>query len=92
MKKINKSQIIREHLKNSTDHRPTVVAAAIRSKGVKVSPGLVSVVKHSRRKGFKASRMAHHAEILSQARKFIESAGGVEEARTLIEIVNKIIS
>ena len=92
MKKLNKSQIIREHLRNSKDHSPTAVAEAIRSKGIKVSPGLVSVVKHSRRKGFKASRMARHAEILSQARKFIHNAGGVEEARTLLDIVNKIIS
>jgi hypothetical protein len=92
MKKLNKSEVIREHLKTAKDKSPVAVAKALKSKGVKVSPGLVSVVKHSRKKGFSAARLIHHADILAQARRFVLEAGGADEAKHLINVVHKIIS
>lgn len=98
MKKINRSELIREHLKTAKDTRPTSVAKALAAKGIKVSTGLVSVVKHTRRKGFKASKLLRHAEILAKhadaiakARKFVEDSGGLEEAKSLIEVIGKIM-
>jgi Arc/MetJ-type ribon-helix-helix transcriptional regulator len=97
-KKLNRSELIREHLRTARDTNPTAVVAALAKKGVKVSTGLVSVVKHSRRNGFKAKRLVRHAEelakhadALNRARRFVEQAGGLEEARVLVEVVGKIM-
>jgi hypothetical protein len=98
MKKVNRSELIREHLRVAKDKSPAAVVDALAKKGVKVSKGLVSVVKHTRRNGFKAARLMRHAEALSKhssaladARRFVEQAGGVEEAQSLIQIVGKIM-
>ena len=98
MKKVNKSQLIREHLASSRDKSPIGVVKALGRKGIKVSPGLVSVVKHSRRKAFSAGRLVRHAEALAKhssaladARRFVERAGGLDEAKSLVEIVGKIM-
>ena len=97
-KKLNRSEVIREHLRTAKDTNPTAVARALAKKGVKVSTGLVSVVKHSRRNGFKAKRLvrhadalAKHADALARARRFVEQAGGLEEARSLVEVIGKIM-
>lgn len=98
MKKLNRSEVIREHLRTAKDTSPTAVVRALAKKGVKVSTGLVSVVKHSRRNGFNAvglvrhaDALAKHADALARARRFVEQAGGLEEARSLVEVVGKIM-
>lgn len=98
MKKVNKSQLIREYLASSRDKSPVSVVKALGAKGVKVSPGLVSVVKHGRMKAFSTRRLVRHAEALAKhssaladARRFVERAGGLEEALSLVEIVGKIM-
>jgi hypothetical protein len=91
-KNLNKSDAIREHLRSSRNHNPTAVVKALKAKGISVSRGLVSVVKHSRRKSEKASRIGRHAAILTQARHFLREAGGPEEAKQLIDLIHGIIS
>lgn len=96
--KTNRSELIREHLKTAKDTMPAAVVKAMAKKGIKVSRGLVSVVKHSRRKGFKASRLAKHADAIAKhadaiakVKKFIEESGGISEAKSLIDVVGKIM-
>lgn len=85
--------MIRKHLRTAKDKRPSAVAQALRSQGVKVTPGLVSVVKNGRKKKrLKSTRLMKHAEALADARRFVEHAGGVEEAMGLIEVVRRIMS
>ena len=104
MKKVNRSELIREHLRVAKDKSPVAVVEALAKKGVKVSTGLVSVVKHTRRakltnhakakkktSAFVRRTLAKHSSALAEARRFVEHAGGVEEAQSLIQIVGEIM-
>ena len=96
IKKPNKSELIRQHLKTATDLSPAAVSKSLNSKGLKVSPGLVSVVKSVLKNGRKTktntSSLSRHLKILSKARKFILDAGGPTQAKELIDIVRRIVS
>jgi hypothetical protein len=97
-KNVNKSEIIRRHLKNAADTSPTAVAEAIAAKGVKVSPKLVSVVKyvqkHGKRKANPESRssMERHVERLSRTGRFVKMAGGIDQAKALLDMFGRIVS
>lgn len=90
-KAVNKSEAIREQLRVSKDHSPVAIVKALKAKGISVTTSLVGVVKHSRRKSKKASRIGRHAAILTQARQFLRDAGGPEEAKQLIDLIHGII-
>jgi hypothetical protein len=105
--KVNLSEKIREHLKSikPSDRSPKAVVEALKAKGIKVSPTLVAVIKG--RMGGKATKAKAKArtkaavvrtktstnmENLIRAKNFLNAAGGIKEAKGLLDAVNSLIS
>lgn len=115
-KTVNKSELIRQHLKSMkpSDRSPTAVAEAMTKKGVKVTPSFVSVVKlkmktKGKKKPAKAkARKKAAAKALKSrsinsffkgdfgnlilAKDFLNAAGGVDQAKRVLDVVNKLVS
>jgi len=109
VKTVNRSEKIREYLKSAkpSERGPKAVADALKEKGIKVSPNLVSLVKMKmsgkKKTAKKAARKAikpksrpkarHDAHAhLVLAKNFISSAGGFEQAKGILELVNNLMS
>jgi hypothetical protein len=103
--KVNLSEKIREHLKSikPSDRSPKAVAEALKAKGIKVSPTLVAVIKGrmgGKKKVIKAKAKAKIARVrtetsmenLLHAKNFLNSVGGIKEAKGLLDAVNSLIS
>lgn len=104
---VNKSDKIREYLKSvkPSDRSPTAVAKALKAKGIEVSPAFVSQIKtkingkkdrkkkaiKSKPKRSKAKAMTPHQSLLN-AKDFLNSAGGLSEAKRLLDLVHNLIS
>jgi hypothetical protein len=103
--KVNLSEKIREHLKSikPSDRSPKAVVEALKAKGIKVSPTLVAVIKG--RMGGKATKAKARTkaavvrtktstsmENLMRAKNFLNAAGGIKEAKGLLDAVNSLIS
>lgn len=90
-----------------SDRSPTAVSKALKAKGIEVSPAFVSQIKTkingkkaSKKKAIKskpkrmtkpkAKTMAHQS--LLSAKDFLNSAGGLTEAKRLLEIVHNLMS
>lgn len=114
-KTVNKSELIRQHLKSMkpSDRSPTAVAEAMTKKGVKVTPSFVSVVKlKMKTKGKKTTKTKSRKKAASKAVKarkansffkgdfgnlilakdFLDAAGGVDQAKRVLDIVSKLVS
>lgn len=106
-KEVNKSDAIRDCLKNSSDKSPSKISKMLEEKGIKVTPTYVSVVKSkmysskpktskpnkARKSKAKAKNNAKaNLESLISAKSFIDKAGSIENAKKLIDVVNKILS
>lgn len=91
-----------------SDRSPKAVAEALKAKGIKVSPTLVAVIKGrmgGKKKVIKAKAQAKvvrtkvaqvrtgtSMENLIHAKNFLNAAGGIKEAKGLLDAVNSLIS
>lgn len=91
MKKVNKSEEIRKHLKTARDKSPTAVVKALKAKGIEVSTGLVSVVKNGRSSA-SGKTFTFTSSGLASAKVFVKKAGGLQAAKNLLEVVRKVTS
>jgi hypothetical protein len=97
---INKAQLIRDALKKLGIDTPAKdVQAYTESHGAKVAPAQVSNIR-TKMKGKRARRAKKHAAAggggsvtaneLVQARNMAEKVGGVERAKELLDILNRL--
>lgn len=110
MKTVNRSEKIREYLKSvkPSDRSPKAVSDALKEKGIKVSPNLVSLVKMKlggkpKKAAKKATRKATiklkarpkaenpHASFVL-AKDFLNSAGGIEQAKKILDFLGDLMS
>ena len=114
MKTVNRSEKIREYLKSvkPSDRSPKAVSDALKEKGIKVSPNLVSLVKmklsvksgivKKKKPAKKANRKAvkpkaspkaesPHAQLVL-AKTFLNSAGGIEQAKKILDLIDDLMS
>jgi hypothetical protein len=97
----NKSQAIRDALEANPDKSPSVIADALKAKGLKVNAQYVSTIKS----GMKAKRggarkvvrrrKPHRASSnglgpIEAALRFITDAGGIEQAKQALATIEKI--
>jgi hypothetical protein len=90
-----------------SDRSPKAVAEALKAKGIKVSPTLVAVIKgRMGGKATKAkvkakartkaavvrTKTSTNMENLIRAKNFLNAAGGIKEAKGLLDAVNSLIS
>lgn len=112
-KTVNRSEKIREYLKSvkPSDRSPKAVSDALKEKGIKVSPNLVSLVKMKlsvksgivkKKPAKKANRKAvkpkaspkaesPHAQLVL-AKTFLNSAGGIEQAKKILDLIDDLMS
>jgi hypothetical protein len=97
----NKSQAIREALAANPDKGPTVISEILKRQGYDVSPTYVSVVKSAdkskvARKVTRRVPMRRRASSSESTRSmdaaldFIRSAGGLAEARQILDTISQI--
>jgi len=107
-KTVNRSEKIREYLKSvkPSDRSPKAVSDALKEKGIKVSPNLVSLVKMKLSGKPKAAKKVARKAIRPKARKsaehphtqfvlakdFLNSAGGIEQAKKILNFLGDLIS
>jgi len=108
-KNVNRSEKIREYLKsvNHSDRSPKAVSDALKVKGIKVSPNLVSLVKMKLDgKPKKAAKKVTRKAIRPKARRkvenphaqyvlakdFLNSAGGIEQAKKILDFIGDLMS
>lgn len=111
-KTVNRSEKIREYLKsvNPSDRSPKAVSEALKEKGIKVSPNLVSLVKMKlsgkpKKATKKAAKKATRKSIKPKARNaenphaqfvlakdFLNSAGGIEQAKKILDFLGDLMS
>ncbi len=101
--RVNKSQLIRDHIAANPKDGPKAIAAALGEKGVKVTESLVGAVKYAssskkkrkgKRKAAPAGKPALSDKIsisaLVQAKKMAEQLGGLEKARNTLAALAKL--
>ncbi len=101
-KKVNKSQAIRDAVKDNPKAGPTEIAQIVSKRGIKVTPTFVSTVKtmakkRKRRAKRKAAPVAKPAvsdkvslSTLVQAKKLADQMGGVEKAKDALAALAKL--
>jgi hypothetical protein len=107
---VSKTDKIRAYLRGlkPSERSPTEVSKALAEKGIKASPGFVSVIKAKMKakakvkkpkpkpkpkptkKASRATSDIH--ESLMTAKVFLEKTGGIDNAKKLLEVVNKLVS
>ena len=86
-----RSKAVREYLKENPSASPKQVVAALKAQGMKISLGLVSVLKYSKRPiGVKARNMDSSFDNLIRAKKFVDQVGGVGEALAAIKTIEML--
>jgi hypothetical protein len=93
----NRSAAIRAYKENNPDARPKAIAEGLAKEGVKVSAGYVStVLSNERRKGGKRRKKKsgganrEYADLV-QAKRLVDAMGGVEQARSALNALAKIL-
>lgn len=105
---VSKSELIRQQLKamKPSERSPKAVSEALKKKGCIVTPAFVSVVKvkmNKKKKPIKTkARKSQSANglLLSKdsskslvlAKDFLNATGGLNQAKHILEVVNKLIS
>ncbi|QDS97542.1 hypothetical protein [Adhaeretor mobilis] len=105
-KKVNKSAAIREFAKANPKVGPTDISRALAKKGIKVAPAQVSTViskmkggnkkpaKVTRATKAKAASAATNDRVsfsgLLHAQKFVQQVGSIEEAKSLVDSLQKL--
>jgi hypothetical protein len=91
-----KSELIRSYKKSHGGAGPTEIAAALSKDGSKVSPQFVStVLSNDRRKGRKRRRAKaagnDSVQTLVLAKKLADQMGGIDQARTALNALARIL-
>ena len=104
MSKVEKSrsEIVREYLKSTRSEKaklPTAVVAALKDKGIQVTPGLVSQIKNKigkkrRKKPVSATAKKELSlDNLVYAKNLLKAFDGdIKSARSALEMVKKLMS
>ena len=101
----NRSQAIRDYVKDNGDAKPKAISEGLAKAGVKVSPGYVStVLSNARRKGGKSARGGKkrggagrptgndvYANLVL-AKRLVDQFGSVDKARSALDTLAKILS
>jgi hypothetical protein len=82
--KVNKSAAVREYLDSHKDAKPKEIVAALKEKGIDISPNMVSIVK-AKAKVKRAKRQAKEAKASHDSSAVSKAAGaaGLDAALTL---------
>ena len=99
----NKSQAIRDYLKQHPDAGPTAIASALNAQeGWKISAAYVSTIKNKTnsskragrrgRRGRPAGGAAVDMASLKQAKAFCQQAGGINQAKAALDLLAELTS
>lgn len=93
-----KSAAIREHFAENPGAMPREVVAALKEKGIRVSPQMVSVLKGKMKggSGMRGARRGRRVgnlgiEALVEAKKLADQLGGIEKAREALAVLAKLV-
>lgn len=89
MAKQNKSAAIRDMLAQYPGAKTSEIVAKLKAAGIKVTPAYVSTVKSSAKRKVGEGEMIAIAAV-EEANELIKQAGGVEEAKQLIDLVAQL--
>lgn len=102
---VNRSDKIREYIKTNPAAGPRAVSDALKAKGIKVAPGLVSVVKSKMNtKGAKIKAKAKIktkspskqmsgddiAKAIISAKELVNFSGSLDKAKNFLDLVSRI--
>lgn len=94
---VNKSQAIRDYLKDKPDAGPTEVCRELKKKGLTIAPALVSNVKAAmlgKKRGAKkvGGRRGDAVSLnaLLEAREFVDKVGSVDQAVQILKTLEKL--
>lgn len=98
---VSKSDKIREYIKANSAAGPRAVSDALKAKGIKVTPGLVSVVKskmNSKKAKIKAKAKSPSkqmtgddlAKAIMSAKDLVNFSGSLDKAKNFLELVSRI--
>jgi hypothetical protein len=103
---MNKSQAVRDYLASHPDAGPNAIREALAEKGIAISTSLASVIKYGSNKkkkgkpgrpkgsgrGARAGRSASglNIEALVDAKRMAERMGGIDAARTALDLLAKL--
>jgi arginine repressor len=79
--KVNKSALVREYLQTNKNAKPKEIVAALKEKGVEISPNMVSIIK-AKAKVKRAKRQAKEGKVASDSSAGSKVAG-LDAAMTL---------
>jgi protoporphyrinogen oxidase len=88
-----KSAAIREYLSENPGAMPKAVVEALRAKGLRVTPQMVSTIKGktSGRRGRHASNGKISADSLIQAKLMANRLGGIARAQEALAVLAKLV-
>lgn len=92
----NKSQAIRDYVKQHVDAGPTEIANSLNAReGWKISAAYVSTIKNKMKsarpsRGRSATGVQLDARALIQAKELTKQVGGIENARAALDLLAKI--
>ncbi len=102
--RVNKSQVVRDYMAANPEVGPKGVSAALKKKGIKVSPQMVSTIKTKAKKkssGKKRGRPAKkklarragglNIDTLVKAKKLADRMGGVDKAKEALDALAKLV-
>jgi hypothetical protein len=84
-----RSKAVREFLVTNRKASPKVVVAALKEQGIDVSPGLVMVIKYSKR-GKRFASVESQASALLLVKKMTEKVGGIGKAHAALDILEQL--
>jgi transglutaminase/protease-like cytokinesis protein 3 len=97
---VNKSQAIRDYLKENSSEGPTAVASALNAKhGWDISAAYVSTIKNKTKPSGRSSRSAAtkvakggslNENSLIQAKELAKQAGGISQAKAALDLLAKL--
>jgi hypothetical protein len=79
--KVNKSALVREYLQTNKDAKPKEIVAALKEKGVEISPNMVSIIK-AKAKVKRVKRQAKETKASADSSTGAQAAG-LDAALTL---------
>ncbi len=102
---VNKSEAIRDYARDNPGAMPKQIAEALMQQGIEVTPHMVSTVLYNQkraqgrtRKGRRGRKPGVRAaaggngqyNVLIEAKKFAEAAGGIDAARKVLDVLAKL--
>ncbi len=84
-----RSKAVRDYLAKNRKASPKVVVSALKEQGIDVSPGLVMVIKYSKR-GKRFASVESQASALLLVKKMAEKIGGISKAHAALDILEQL--